>query len=188
MRRPTLIVMVKEPRAGRVKTRLGQDIGMTGAAWWYRHQVRRLCRRLDDPRWRLVLSVAPDTAMESRAFPAHLSRMPQGNGDLGQRMARALGATTGPTVLIGSDIPGVAPRHVARAFRLLGSAPSVVGPATDGGYWLVGLRHPSLAPLQLFEGVRWSHPGTRAETMATLPRPVAVADTLRDVDTARDLC
>ena len=50
MIRPTLIVMVKEPRAGRVKTRLGKDIGLTAAAWWFRHQVKRLLRRIDDPR------------------------------------------------------------------------------------------------------------------------------------------
>ena len=54
--------MVKEPRAGRVKTRLGRDIGMTGAAWWFRHQVSRLLREVQDPRWELILSVAPDTA------------------------------------------------------------------------------------------------------------------------------
>jgi len=55
----TLIVMLKEPRAGRVKTRLGRDIGMVGAAWWFRHQVRRLLRRIDDPRWNVVLARGP---------------------------------------------------------------------------------------------------------------------------------
>ncbi len=52
--RPTLIVMLKVPRAGWVKTRLGRDIGMTAAAWWFRHQVAQLLRRIDDPRWRVV--------------------------------------------------------------------------------------------------------------------------------------
>ncbi|MBL4807251.1 MAG: hypothetical protein JKY31_08175, partial [Rhodobacteraceae bacterium] len=51
--------MLKEPRAGRVKTRLGRDIGMTSAAWWFRHQTRRLIRQLTDPRWEIILSVAP---------------------------------------------------------------------------------------------------------------------------------
>ena len=72
MIRPTLIVMVKEPRAGRVKTRLGKDIGLTASAWWFRHQVKRLLRRIDDPRWNVVLAVAPDRAgMLSRVWPAH---------------------------------------------------------------------------------------------------------------------
>ena len=53
----TLIVMVKEPRAGRVKTRLGRDIGMVPAAWWFRHQSIRTLRRLVDLRWRTVLGL-----------------------------------------------------------------------------------------------------------------------------------
>jgi len=105
--RNTLIVMVKEPRPGRVKTRLGKGIGMVGAAWWYRHQVTRLLRRLEDPRWRLVLAVAPDHAgMTSRVWPAHLIRVPQGSGDLGDRMGRLLRGS-GRICLIGSDIPGI---------------------------------------------------------------------------------
>ena len=56
--RRTLVIMVKEPRPGRVKTRLGRDIGMVGAAWWFRHQTRSLIRRLRDPRWQIVLAVA----------------------------------------------------------------------------------------------------------------------------------
>lgn len=186
MRRPTLIVMVKEPRAGRVKTRLGRDIGMTAAACWYRHQLRRLLRRVADPRWNTVLAVAPDTALLSRVFPA-FDRMPQGSGDLGERMARALRSTRGPTLLIGSDIPGITRAHIADAFNLLGGAPSVIGPAPDGGYWLVGLRHPSRAPAGLFANVRWSHAKTRDDTMLTLPHPVAIGATLRDVDTIADL-
>ena len=186
MRRRTLIVMVKEPRAGRVKTRLGREIGMTNAAWWYRLQTRALMRRLRDPRWNILLAIAPDTALASRAFP-DLDRISQGPGDLGDRMARALRATPGPSLLIGSDIPGVTRRHIADAFRLLGTAPSVIGPAPDGGFWLVGLRHPALAPARLFHSVRWSHPETLSDTLRTLTHPVAIAAMLRDVDTASDL-
>ncbi|MEO0359106.1 MAG: hypothetical protein AAF386_12620, partial [Pseudomonadota bacterium] len=70
-----LIIMVKEPRPGRVKTRLGKDIGMTAAAWWFRHQTRRVIRRLDDPRWSLTLAVAPDVeGYQSRIWPNHIPR------------------------------------------------------------------------------------------------------------------
>jgi rSAM/selenodomain-associated transferase 1 len=180
--------MVKEPRAGRVKTRLGRGIGMIAAAWWYRHQAARTLRRLDDPRWRIMLAVSPDReGMESRVWPGHLSRIRQGGGDLGQRMARALAATPGPSVLIGSDIPDVRRAHIAGAFRALGAAPSVVGPATDGGFWLVGLRHPERAPRGLFRNVRWSHADTLDDTLPTLPQPVVFVDMLRDVDDADDL-
>ena len=100
--------MVKEPRAGRVKTRLGRGIGMTAAAWWYRHQAARTLRRLSDPRWRILLAVSPNReGMRSRVWPGHLPRIGQGGGDLGQRMARILAATPGPSVLIGSDIPDI---------------------------------------------------------------------------------
>ena len=188
MRRKTLVVMVKEPRAGRVKTRLGREIGMTVAAWWYRHQCRRLLRRLRDPRWDIILSVSPDwEGMQSRVWPNDLIRLPQGPGDLGERMARVMRSTQGPTVLIGSDIPGVTTRHIAHAFAELGRTPSVIGPATDGGFWLVGLSHPARAPAGLFKNVRWSHAATLADTLPTLPGPTALIDTLTDVDSAADL-
>ncbi|MEM7719486.1 MAG: TIGR04282 family arsenosugar biosynthesis glycosyltransferase [Pseudomonadota bacterium] len=180
--------MVKEPRPGRVKTRLGRSLGLTTAAWWYRHQTRQLIRRLQDPRWSMVLAVAPDReGAMSRVWPCHLTRWPQGTGDLGRRMARALAATTGPSVLIGSDIPGVTTTHIAGAFRILGQAPSVIGPAPDGGFWLVGLRHPSRTPACLFQNIRWSHHETLKETLPTLPQPVAFIDVLNDVDDVSDL-
>lgn len=179
--------MVKEPRAGRVKTRLGRHIGMTQAAWWYRHQVRALLRRLRDPRWQIVLAVAPDTAEQSGTWPADLPRLQQGPGDLGRRMSRALKATPGPTVLIGSDIPGVRRGHIHAAFRALGRAPSVIGPATDGGFWLVGLRHPARAPRALFRNVRWSHAETLSDVLPTLPQPVKKVAELSDVDDASGL-
>mgnify|MGYP000911862044 CR=1 FL=1 len=53
--KPTLVIMVKEPHPGRVKTRLGRDIGLTASAWWFRHQVAGLLRRIEDPRGDLSL-------------------------------------------------------------------------------------------------------------------------------------
>lgn len=187
MRRKTLIVMVKEPRAGRVKTRLGRDIGMVAAAWWYRHQVRQLLRRLRDPRWSIVLSVAPDNAIHGAIWPHDLARMPQGRGDLGGRMRRALATFAGPTVLIGSDIPGIRRHHIADAFAHLGTAKSVIGPAKDGGFWLVGLANGASAPRAMFQGARWSHTETMQDVLPTLPQPVALTGTMHDVDRASDL-
>jgi uncharacterized protein len=99
-------------------------------------------------------------------------------------MRRALAACPpGPVVLVGGDIPGLVARHVAAAFRLLGGRDLVLGPAEDGGFWLVGVRRsPRLPPL--FEGVRWSSPYALADTRAGLPRKVSVGfvDRLEDVD------
>lgn len=187
--RPTLIVMVKVPRPGRVKTRLGRDIGLVPAAWWFRHQSTRLIRRLRDPRWELVLAVAPDAeGLRSRAWPADLPRHPQGRGDLGARMARLLRAAPGPACLVGADIPGLDRRHVARGFALLGGSDAVFGPATDGGFWLIGATHPRRLPRRALAGVRWSGEHALRDSIATLPGwRVALCDELADVDTAADL-
>ena len=186
---PTLVIMLKEPRAGRVKTRLGRDIGMVPAAWWFRHQVARLLRRIEDPRWRVVLAVAPDRAMTSRAWPARFIRVPQGAGDLGDRMGRLLRSMPpGPVCIIGGDIPGVARAHVARAFRALGNHQAVFGPAPDGGYWLVGLKRAGAVPAGLFQGVRWSTETALADSVASSGGcSVAFVDVLTDVDRAADL-
>ena len=182
--------MVKEPRPGRVKTRLGRDLGMTAAAWWFRHQTAALIRRLQDPRWQIVLAVAPDReGLQSRIWPAHLSRWPQGRGDLGDRMWRMLrAAPPGPVCVIGADIPGIMPSHINDAFRALGRHDAVFGPAPDGGYWLIGLKRSRPVPPTLFAGVRWSTAHALADTIATLPdHRIAQIATLQDVDTIDDL-
>lgn len=186
--RPRLYVMVKVPRPGRVKTRLGRQIGMVRAAWWFRHQVARLLRRLEDPRWELVLAVAPDReGLAARTWPGHLPRVAQGQGNLGARMARLLRRPgQGPVCIIGADVPGVTRAHVARAFRALADADAVIGPATDGGYWLIGMR--GRVPAGALENVRWSSPHAMTDTLATLRGlRVRMVDVLSDVDEAADL-
>ena len=188
----TLVIFLKEPRPGRVKTRLGREIGMIEAAWWFRHQTARLIRRLrPDRRWRTVLAVTPDVeGLASRVWPRGLPRWPQGPGDLGARMGRALRAMPpGPVMVIGSDIPGIAPRHIAEGFRLLGRHDAVLGPAPDGGYWMIGLRRGAIAvPARLFGGVRWSTSHARADTAASLaPLDVGYCARLRDVASAAGL-
>ncbi|MEO1680939.1 MAG: TIGR04282 family arsenosugar biosynthesis glycosyltransferase [Pseudomonadota bacterium] len=184
-----LVLMVKEPRPGRVKTRLGAEIGMIDAAHWFRHTALGLARRLQDPRWSLWLAVSPDIAgLSSRVWPAHLQRLPQGPGDLGSRMGRLFRSLPpGPALIVGADIPGLTGSHIARAFSALGPCPAVLGPATDGGYWLVGLKRTATPPANLFANVRWSTSHALADTARTLPGPVALVDTLSDVDTAADL-
>ncbi|MGE4610113.1 MAG: TIGR04282 family arsenosugar biosynthesis glycosyltransferase [Paracoccaceae bacterium] len=183
--------MVKEPRAGQVKTRLGRDIGMTSAAWWFRHQTSGLIRELGtDPRWQLRLSVSPaPAAMISRAWPSEIPRDAQVSGDLGARMRHILRATPRrPVVLIGSDIPGITAKIIRDAFDTLARNDCVFGPAEDGGFWLVGMRRLRPLPVGLFKDVRWSCADTLKDTLATLGgASVGFAATLRDVDTVGDL-
>jgi len=193
-RRPAVVVMVKEPRPGRVKTRLARGIGSVAAARWFRRTASRRIRDLArDPRWQVILAVSPDReGLASRVWPSGPVRLPQGRGDLGERMARLLrlAGRRRPAVLIGGDIPGATPARIAEAFAALGRADAVFGPAEDGGFWLVGLS-PLRAPAaerRMFEGVRWSLETTLAETLAAFRgRRGAVCATLADGDEAESL-
>lgn len=187
--RPTLVIMLKVPHPGRVKTRLGRDIGMTAAAWWFRHQVAALLRRIEDPRWDVVLAVAPDNeGMMSRVWPVHLPRWPQGRGNLGDRMVRMMRAAAGPVCVIGADVPGINRARVAEAFAALGHHDAVFGPAPDGGYWLIGAKRGAAMPPRCLDGVRWSTNHALADSIAALgPRRIAFVQTLADVDTVHDL-
>ncbi len=182
--RQSLVVMAKAPVAGAVKSRLAARIGVVEATRFYRTNLARIVRRLGtDPRWRLYLAVAPDTARDSAMLPPGAKRMAQGAGDLGARMQRVCDhIAPGPVVIIGSDIPRIDAGLVAEAFRSLGSRDAVFGPAEDGGYWLVGLRRRPRVP-RLFDNVRWSSPEALADTLAnTAGLSVGFLPTLEDVD------
>ena len=112
--RRQVVIFVKVPRPGRVKTRLARGVGAPEAARWFRAQSRALIRRLRaDPRWEVRLAVSPDAeGLTTRALPGGAARQAQGGGDLGARMARALfAAPPGPVLVIGADIPGVVRRR-----------------------------------------------------------------------------
>ncbi len=183
-----LIIMVKQPVAGRVKTRLAAGIGVSSATSFYRAASSAVISRLScDKRWSTRLSVSPDTAVACPPWPAHLKQMPQGRGDLGTRMENAFKALPpGPAILIGSDIPGIRPAHIAEGFRALGSHDVVFGPADDGGYWLVGMarRRPIPHP---FQGVNWSSERTLAENLRVLScYRIALINSICDIDTAKE--
>ena len=180
----TLVVFAKAPQLGRVKSRLARGIGPAAALAFYRRTLAALLRRVGrDPRWQTVLAVTPDRAMRwARLWPRRVARFPQGAGDLGTRMARTLRSfPAGPVCIVGADIPDVTAARVWRAFRALGTADMVFGPAEDGGYWLIGARR--CRDLKLFANVRWSTRHALADTRANLEqRRVALVDRLQDID------
>ncbi|MEK9662511.1 MAG: TIGR04282 family arsenosugar biosynthesis glycosyltransferase [Alphaproteobacteria bacterium] len=196
-----LVIFARAPQRGAVKRRLAADIGAGPALAFYRATLSHIVRHLAaDRRWRTWLAVTPDAAAggtmaglvdNAVTSVSPVSKIAQGTGNLGVRMRRPLsqpglkGALPpGPVVVVGSDIPDIAPAHIARAFGALGSHDIVFGPAADGGYWLVGARRRPALPAGLFEHVRWSTPYALADTRAGLPSGcrVALVETLDDVD------
>jgi rSAM/selenodomain-associated transferase 1 len=181
--------MAKLPMAGSVKTRLAREIGVAGATRFARHAAATLLQRVGyDRRWQTTLAVAPDQGLSSRVWPRGMARRPQGGGNLGTRMQRIFACKrAGPMLIVGTDVPGIRPAHIAEAFRRLGRHDAVLGPATDGGYWLVGLRRRPRVP-RPFASVRWSTPHALADTLSNLQGcAVAFVATLSDVDNASDL-
>jgi rSAM/selenodomain-associated transferase 1 len=184
-----LVVMAKLPVAGGVKTRLAREIGVAGATRFARHAAATLLQRVGyDRRWQTTLAVAPNQGLGSRVWPRGMARRPQGGGNLGTRMQRIFASKhAGPMLIVGTDVPDIRPAHIAEAFRRLGRHDAVLGPATDGGYWLVGLRRRPRVP-RPFANVRWSTPHALADTLANLEGcAVAFVATLSDVDSAIDL-
>lgn len=186
---PRLVLMVKEPRAGLVKTRLGRGVGVVRATSFYRNSMQSLVARLaSQSQWRTYLAVAPDASVYNSVWPEDVPRFAQGSGDLGQRMQRIMdGLPAGPVVIVGTDCPGLMPHHIRQAFRALGDHDAVLGPASDGGYWLIGLKRRPSAP-QAFTAVRWSGPDALCDTLGNLKsHRVAMLHTMDDVDVAEDL-
>ena len=186
--RRTLVLFVRVPLLGSGKRRLAREIGDIAALRFEKLMIALLLRRLaKDGRWRLRIAVTPDKARRrARHWCCGVEAVGQGAGDLGRRMVRTLKTSPpGATVIIGGDIPAVTARHVAAAFRLLGSRDLVFGPAEDGGFWLIGARHPRHLP-PIFEKVRWSSPHALADALASLPGRIKVgyAERLEDVDDA----
>lgn len=188
--RQRLVVMVKEPIAGKVKTRLGRDIGMTAAAWWFRHQTKALLRNVRHSQWQTIIAVSPDhRGLNSRFWPSYCKIIPQGSGDLGARMTRIFDQLPhGPAIIIGADIPAVSRNHVKRAFEALRRSDAVFGPSEDGGYWAVGMKRCRPHPTGFLKDVRWSSEFALSDSVKTLPdHRIAMLETLKDVDTAADL-
>lgn len=187
-----LIVFCKAPRAGFVKTRMAVSVGPDEACRRYRMLTERVLSSLRAVR-SIELRFAPDDALSEvqgwRRSP-HWSFTPQGSGDLGARLARAFQENFDRgyerVVVIGTDCPEVSESDIRESFETLKSADVVLGPAMDGGYWLIGLSQPH--PF-LFEDQAW---GTETVFQETVARArgrrldTMVLRALSDVDTASD--
>jgi uncharacterized protein len=188
-----LVVFAKYWQPGSVKTRLAAGIGDQPACRVYRAFLKCLLAQLGSLADRHVLAFWPEprrAAFARLAGPAWTVEPQQGN-NLGQRMSRhlaaALAAGAARVVLIGSDAPTLPPQLVQEAFRRLRTVPVVLGPAADGGYYLVGVAG-TVPPI--FTDIAWSTADVWEQTVARLHAaacPFATLDPWYDVDTVADL-
>jgi rSAM/selenodomain-associated transferase 1 len=186
-----LIVFVKAPRPGAVKTRLAKAIGAPAAAAAYRQLVATLLNQLAGLGGVEVCFSPDDAAGEVRHWLKEgWSSSPQGDGDLGKRMEsafrRAFQTGAKRVAVIGSDCPVVRAEDIREAWGGLQTHDVVLGPAADGGYWLIGLRQ---SQPNLFSDIRWSTENVFAETLRRVQHAglsVQLLRELADVDTDRE--
>ena len=186
----TVFIFCKPNRIGLSKTRLARDIGPVEAQRVNRFMTTRVMRVMDDIRWQTALCVAPDDAAEmpDAGWPMNAVCFPQGPGDLGDRLTRAFElAPLGNVIFIGTDQPDLSRLDISDAVSSLRHNEAVVGPASDGGFWLLGLRKRvgSKAP---FGNIRWSSSETLNDLRKNLSeRSVLYLEQRTDVDDGASL-
>jgi uncharacterized protein len=199
--RERLIIFTRYPEPGTTKTRLIACLGAEGAADLQRQMTARVLSQARALRDRRSL----DLEVRHQGGSGRLMRtwlgdgvnyVDQGEGDLGQRMDRTLrdavqqGALV--AVLIGSDIPGITTALLAKAFAEIEAGKVVLGPATDGGYYLIGLTalDMSAASSAIFADMPWGTAVVLQETCRRLARVglcYTLLDSLTDIDRPEDL-
>jgi len=186
--RRILGIFAKWPESGKVKTRLAQAVSPQWAAEIARAFLLDTLHRLRDLPVEKVVVFAPSSQQAAFAalIPPGLSLAPQVDGNLGERLHAFFADTHDPTVVIGTDSPSLPVSLIDQAFQSLQTVDVVIGPATDGGYYLLGCRghHPAL-----FHGIDWSTSRVTQQTTERLRQlglSLAVLPPWYDVDTSDD--
>jgi rSAM/selenodomain-associated transferase 1 len=188
-----LLVFLKHPTPGQVKTRLAASIGAQGATDIYRHCAELILGRLTPYRQQTTLCVDPPTAMDAvRTWVGpDWVLAPQQGGDLGERLmcatTEAFQRGARHVVVVGTDAPWMTSEDIDAAFHALDEADVVLGPTEDGGYYLIGLGRPLST---LFDGMAWSTPSVYEQTIAKAAQLGLRVRSLRigyDLDRLEDL-
>ncbi|XZE55437.1 TIGR04282 family arsenosugar biosynthesis glycosyltransferase [Planctomycetaceae bacterium SH139] len=192
-------LMAKYWTPGEVKTRLAAEIGDVAACQLHYHCVQLMLRQLSDLTPHAWLALAPaDRLVEVRPdLPLPWQATSQSDGDLGERISQVcqflLGRSplVGQIVVIGSDCPWITADHILSAGHALNNTDVVMGPAADGGYYLIGIRGPWAAKHgELFADIAWSTSLVAEQTRAVCQRQglqLRELETLSDVDFVADL-
>ncbi|RTQ52393.1 glycosyltransferase [Hymenobacter gummosus] len=186
-----LLIFARYPELGKVKTRLAAGLGAAAALEAYEQllaHTEAAVAPLAAARTLWLAAVPPAGA--APLWPGTAQQLQPTAADLGQRIAHAFDAAFASgarrVVIIGTDCPGLSTAILEAAFRALHEHDVVLGPAADGGYYLLGLQQPQPT---LFAGLQWSTDSVLRDTLALAARQgltVAQLPTLRDVDTAED--
>lgn len=183
-----LAVYVKAPVSGRVKTRLAATIGAEDACVFYKACAEHVVRAVAGPAWRLAIWTSDPDDVDQVADWLGQPTYAQIGSTLGDRMAHTMATSAPhPCVIIGSDTPDVDASVVESAFTALRSHDVVVGPAYDGGYYLIGMQRPLPS---LFTDIAWSTEHVLTQTLRAaqdVDAAVYVLPVLRDIDTVDDL-
>ena len=181
---PTIALFAKYPRAGEAKTRLAPLLGLAGAAEIHRRLVERTLMTMRESDLPFSVHYTGASADDfARWLGDDVPLVEQGEGDLGARLARV----AGPAIVLGADIPGLTASHLRDAAKALESVPVVIGPASDGGYYLLGFREQSRA---LWRGMSWGTHTVLQETetrLHSLGLPYSKLGVLDDCDRPEDL-
>ncbi|MEM9991254.1 MAG: TIGR04282 family arsenosugar biosynthesis glycosyltransferase [Bacteroidota bacterium] len=184
-----LLIFIKNPELGKAKTRLAATVGDERALAIYKELLRhtRHIAEATEATRLLFYSkfINDEDDWQGRHFQKHL----QADGDLGKKMQTAFELALGQhqkAVIIGSDCASLNAEIVAQAFQKLEEVPFVIGPATDGGYYLLGMHQ--FTP-SLFENIPWSTSQVLPKTIqkiAALQQDYFLLPTLSDIDYETD--
>jgi len=192
-----LAIFSRYPEAGRTKTRLIPALGAVGAAQLQRQMTERVLARARSLQQRqpglvveLLFTGGSVAQMQAWLGPA-VALQPQSEGDLGARLTAAFASAFARgfrrAIAIGTDCPDLDSALLLQAFAALADADLALGPALDGGYYLIGLRQ--LVP-ELFQGLDWGSERVLAQTLARAQAQglaSASLPPLGDVDRPEDL-
>jgi rSAM/selenodomain-associated transferase 1 len=191
-----LIIFTRYPEPGLTKTRLIPALGAEGAANLQRQMTEYTLSKVRELQKAIAISVevrfsGGDLELMQNWLGSDLIYQSQGEGDLGKRMTRSLldafDAGARQAVIIGTDCPGVNAQILTQAFAELQQCDIVLGPAVDGGYYLIGLQR---LFLELFVDIDWGTCQVLQQTVAIchqLNLSVAYLPSLADVDRPEDL-
>ncbi|MCA1786370.1 MAG: TIGR04282 family arsenosugar biosynthesis glycosyltransferase [Desulfotignum sp.] len=193
--RTVIVVMVKYPQAGTVKTRLGRQIGMENASMLYRGFVRTLLVTCRSTGFDTVISCHPDHPVSDYRewLGCGCDFMVQKGSDLGHKMRNAFeqGFSRGfdRVILTGSDLPHLPVSTIEEAAQRTNVCDVVIGPALDGGYYLVAMKQDRFFP-EMFGDIPWSTPDVLRLTLEKIEagrRKFCLLTAMRDIDTREDL-